>query len=45
MPKIISMFRILPSIMAGISINIKQPITMTDKVSKGPVPVEDQFGA
>ena len=33
MPKIISMFRILPSIMAGISINIKQPITMTEKVS------------
>ena len=37
MPKIISMFRILPSIMAGISINIKQTITMTAKVSKGPV--------
>ena len=37
MPKIISMFRILPSIMAGTSINIKQTITMIDKVSKGPI--------
>jgi hypothetical protein len=36
MPKIISMFRILPSTMAGTSINIKQTITMTAKVSKGP---------
>ena len=36
MPKIISMFWILPSIIAGTSINIKQTITMTAKVSKGP---------
>ena len=31
------MFRILPSIMAGTIINIKQTITMIDKVSKGPI--------